>query len=217
MAGEARNYGVIGERAILKRPWARGGDGLHEFADRSSKMHTVASQAVVHQEVFLVEFLVKENVTIRDAVRSGLPVGVFLLVASLAIGHDLGNVPLPDANLLRSITSQVCESAPHVVQVESSIKRENVSVAFRTFDIAVRGSMPIRVRLPDFVAPRARPAVGSFVVQARARHTKNDKHPDTESQVHTARTQERNSHFFSSAVYQIPRTAVSLSELRSFP
>jgi hypothetical protein len=124
----------------------------------------VASQAVVHQDVFLVECLVKKDVPIRNAVRSGLPIGVFLLVASLAIGHDLGNVPLPDANPFPGITLQVCENASHVVQVKSGIKGKDVSVAFRTFDIAVCGCMPISVKLPDFVAPRARPATGSFVV-----------------------------------------------------
>jgi len=151
-------------------------------------MHPMASQAVVHQEVFLIEGFVQKNIPIGNAMRSGLPIGVFLLVASLAIGYDLGNVPLPDANLLRGITSQMCENAPHVVQMEFGINGEDVSVAFRTFDIAVSRRVPINVRLPDFVAPRARPAAGSFVVQARSGYTKNGKHRNTERQVHTTRT-----------------------------
>ena len=52
----------------------------------------------------------------------------------------------------------------HVVDVEASVQRKYIAMARAARDAAVRGGVPVRVRLPDFVAPRARPATGSFVV-----------------------------------------------------
>jgi hypothetical protein len=170
---------MIGKLAVLQRPWARGADRLHEIANRSSKVHSVASQAVVHQKVFLIEGLVKKNVLIRNAMRAAPPVGILLLMAPLAIGNNLGNVSLPDENLIGHAASQVGENAPHVVQMESGIEGEDVPMTFCALDISVRGGVPIRVRLPDLVTPCAGSATACLVVQARSWEEKNNEQADT--------------------------------------
>jgi len=53
--------------------------------------------------------------------------------------------------------------------MESRFQREHIPVAGRAWNISMRGGVPIRIGLPDFMATGAGLALGIFVVKAPSR------------------------------------------------
>ncbi len=185
MAGEAGDYGIAGQGAVFQRPRARGIDRLYKITNRPGEMHSVASQAVVHEQICAVELGIQKNLPIRTTVRSGLPTDVLLLVTSSTIRHDFGNVSLPEMNPVRHSPTQMGENAPHVIEVKSGIESEEVSVALRARDVAVRRGVPVGIWLPYLVAPRASSATGSLVIETGSREPQEQRCDDDERPIPT--------------------------------
>src|SRR5271165_6651318 len=127
-------------------------------------MHAMATQTIVHQKLALVVVGVKKNVGVTGAVRAGLPIGKFLFVAFLAARHHLEHVLGAQAWLGGSVPAKMREDAAHVVDMESGVEGEDIAMAIGARHVAMRGSMPVGIGLPDFVATGARATMSAFVV-----------------------------------------------------
>ncbi len=90
-------------------------------------------------------------------------------MAGLAPLGDAENITRPQLHLLRHMAAEVVEHPAHVVDVEASVQRKHIAVARAARDVAVRGGVPVRVRLPDLVAARAGFPPRIFIVNAGAR------------------------------------------------
>src|SRR5581483_6659833 len=86
-----------------------------------------------------------------------------LLTARAHLEHILSLEP----DLLRHASAQVRKHPPHIVQVESRVEREDVTVAGRAGDVAMRGARPFAIRLPDLMAARTGPSAGVLIIEAR--------------------------------------------------
>jgi hypothetical protein len=138
-------------------------------------VHTVAAQAIVRQELLPVVFLVQKDFRVSSAVRAGGPIGIFFLVAIAAARAHLQSVAGFQPDLLGQVPPQVSGQAPNIVPMESRFQRENISVAGRAWDISMRGSVPIRVGLPDLMAAGTGPPLGEFVVKAATRKDEQNR------------------------------------------
>ena len=61
----------------------------------------------------------------------------------------------------------------NVLEMKARIEREDVAVTIRTSHVAMGGTMPIRVRLPDLVTTSTRPPTRIAVINTRARQNEN--------------------------------------------
>ena len=168
MAIQTDDDGPVGKLGVAQFPWALGIDGRYQVANAAIVVCAVASQAIVHQQVLMVVLVIEEYLLICSVVQSRRPLCPFLLVAVLASLGNTENIARPESHLLRNIAAEVVEHPAHVVDVEASFQSKHIAVARPARDVAVRGSMPVRVRLPDLVATRAGFATGIFVINAGA-------------------------------------------------
>jgi hypothetical protein len=72
-------------------------------------------------------------------------------------------------HLFRDFPANVREQLADIFQMKSGIEREHIAMTLGAKHVAVRGGMPIRVGLPDFVTTRARSPARVTVVNAGAR------------------------------------------------
>src|SRR5689334_9370830 len=86
VAEQARNRGKACLCRVAHFPWAGPVDGRYHVADSTFEVRPVAPQAVVHQKRPAVVLFVQENLRVRGAVGSGLPIRELLLVAGAAPG-----------------------------------------------------------------------------------------------------------------------------------
>ena len=187
VAGQAEDGRAVGQVGLSKPPWACGIDGSHQVADAAVVVHPVAAEAVVHQLLFPVVLGVKENLLVGGAVQAGGPGGPLLFVARPAALVDAKIVAGSEPDLLRHFPAQVGDQAAHVVQVEPRIQREDVAVAGGALDITVRRGVPVRVRLPDLMAPGASFPVGILVIEAGRRQGENGQPQQAEKKVKAPR------------------------------
>ena len=117
---------------------------------------------------------IEEYLLICSVVQSRCPLRPFLLVAVLASLGNTENVARPESYLLRHIAAEVVEHPAHVVDVKASFQSKHIAVACPAGDGAMRGSVPVGLRLPDLVATRAGFSPGIFVVNAGARKRDDD-------------------------------------------
>jgi hypothetical protein len=59
-------------------------NGLHQITNSSLEVHTVAAQAIVHQEFPMVVLRIEENFRVSGAMQARRPIGVLILVATPA-------------------------------------------------------------------------------------------------------------------------------------
>ena len=75
------NHWLLREAGVRELPRPGSTDWLHEIANGSLKMHSMATQTVVHQQLMLILFFIQENVFVNCAVTTRAPGGKLLLVA----------------------------------------------------------------------------------------------------------------------------------------
>ena len=82
--------------------------GVTSVADAAFEVHAVAAQAIVHQHVLsALCFLSKKDARIGGAVRTGLPGGILLTVAALALLRSSLHATVGEADLLGQVAAQV--------------------------------------------------------------------------------------------------------------
>ena len=60
-----------------------------------------------------------------------------------------------ERHAFRKFTRKMVRQPPDVVQMKARVQRKHTSMTVRAGDIPVRGGVPIRVGLPDFMAAGA--------------------------------------------------------------
>lgn len=85
MAALAGDGGLISEILPHQVPRAFGVDRLHQVAHRAIEVHAVTSETILHQMLFGVLRIVREDLAIGGAVGAGVPGGVFLLMTLLTV------------------------------------------------------------------------------------------------------------------------------------
>jgi hypothetical protein len=116
-----------------------------------------------------VVLLVQEDFRVSDAVRAGRPFGIFLLVTIPASVVHLQSVPGFQPDVFGQIARDMAGQAANIAPMESRFQREHIPVAGRAWNISMRGGVPIRIGLPDFMATGAGLPLGIFVVKAPTR------------------------------------------------
>ena len=168
MTGKAWDRGLIGESGIYQAPRSLFVHWRDQIADAALEVHRVAAEAVVHQERLLVVVIAQEDLRVGGAVRPRGPACVFFAMALGAALLDLEDVVRLEANLLGDFSPNMRRQLANVLQMKAGVKGQDVAVAFRAGDVAVRGLVPVAVRLPDLVALGAGLSSRIAVIKARA-------------------------------------------------
>lgn len=163
VARQARHRRLECHHVIPHLPRTSRVERRYQFSHRPVKMHPVAAQTVVHQHFPPIMFLVQKNLLVCRAVPACSPIRELFLVALFTPPHHPKHVFRFQPRLLWRVASQMRNHSPHILDVESRIHREHVSMAFFALHIPMRRALPIHVRLPDLVAARARPASWPFI------------------------------------------------------
>jgi len=87
VAGLTRHGWLLGKSRTSYVPWAGGVLRLNEIAYRAVKVHAVTAKAILHQVALSIVHRVSKDPAVCCTVGTGLPVGVFVLVALLATGR----------------------------------------------------------------------------------------------------------------------------------
>jgi len=88
VAGHAGHGGLVGKTGARDVPRTGGILRLDDIANRSVEMHAVTAETIVHQAALGVVRGIGEYLRVRCAVRAGMPRGVLMLMAFLAVcGH----------------------------------------------------------------------------------------------------------------------------------
>jgi hypothetical protein len=145
-------------------------------------VHTVAAQAIVHQVFLPIVLLVEKDFRVSGAVRTRGPTRVFLLVAiSTSVVH-LESVPGLQPDVFGQIARNMVGQPANVFKMKSRFQREHVSMAGGAGDISMRGSVPIRIGLPNLVAASTGLPLGVFVVQAATRKDEQNSYHSNQEQ-----------------------------------
>jgi hypothetical protein len=156
---------LIRKCGVAQLPGAGDVERSDEVAHGSLEVHAVAAETIVHQDSAAVVVGIEEYALIGSAVRAGLPIGEFRLVAFLAATDHFEYVGGAEFRRFGSLAAEMDEYATHVVDMESGVESENVAMACAAFYIAVRRAVPIGIGLPDFMAGGASATAGTFVVK----------------------------------------------------
>ncbi len=103
VAGHAGHGGLVGEAGTRNVPGTSAILRLHQVADRSIEMHAVAAKAIVHQAAFGVVGWIDENLAVGRAMRPGMPRGVFMLMAFLAVPCHGEHVGVAESDRFRQV------------------------------------------------------------------------------------------------------------------
>ena len=95
-------------------PWALRILRLHQVANRAVEVHAMAAKAIFHQAAFGVVHGIGKDLAVGGAVRPGMPGGVFVLVALLAVRHHLQHIHIAQPDGLRPVAD---EMNPDVAQL----------------------------------------------------------------------------------------------------
>jgi len=137
VAGETGNHWLGSELGLLQVPGSIAIDRRDEFANRPAEMHAVTAEAVVHQQLSTILFVVEEDVLIRRAVATRMPGCILLLMTCLAALRHLCHVDRSEMRLVRNLAAHVRKHAAHVVEVESGLVGKDAAVTFGAGDVAM--------------------------------------------------------------------------------
>jgi hypothetical protein len=176
VAREARHGRHGGEFRPGEAPRAGPVDRSYQRSDAAFEVHTMAPQAIVDQHVLRVVRLVQKNARVGGAVGAGLPRGMFLAMAVLALFHHGLNIPVPETEPFRRIPSQVRVHPRRVIPVKRCVHGEGPAVTLLAGDSTMARSMPLVVEGLHFVAPGAALAATRLVVEAGSRNQEERRH-----------------------------------------
>lgn len=137
MAVQADNHRPIGKLRVAQLPRPLRVDGRHQIANAAVVVRAVAAEAVIYQETLVIVLGIEEYFLIRCVVQPGPPLCPLLLMAGFAAIGDAENVACAQSYLFRHVAAEVVEYPPHIVDVEPSFQREDVSVTIAAGDVAV--------------------------------------------------------------------------------
>src|SRR5579862_308674 len=156
MTRQTRNGGLLRKLRVPQFPRAFRIERCHQITNSSIEMHGVAAEAIIHQVLAMVVAVVEKDLFVSSGVRSCGPVRILLLMAFLtALAHPQ-YVFILEPYLLGYLTAQMSNEAMNVFEMKSKIESENISMANGARHVAMSGRVPVGVRLPDFMTPRAR-------------------------------------------------------------
>lgn len=146
-AGHCR---LISQTCGDQMPWPGFVLRLHQVANRTAKVHAMTAKAIVHEHLARILLAIGKDLRIGGAMRTGVPRGVFLLVASLAVcarGEDIHlaqpDVFRPFVRDMHPRVPQLCAQAGVVAlhaahcTVRRIVRNENV----RLHLVAARASL----------------------------------------------------------------------------
>jgi hypothetical protein len=168
MASQAGKGRLLCQLRIVQSPRSLHIERYNQVPYATGKVHAVAPQTVVGQMLPAIVRFIEKEFPVRHGMRTGRPVGVFLPMAFGAACAHLFNIVELQPDLFRNFSSQVGSQTANIFPMKARIRRENVAVAIGAKYVAVRGGMPIRIGLPDFVATGTRTAAGVTIIDTRA-------------------------------------------------
>ena len=152
VAGHAGHGGLVGKIGARNEPGTGGILRLNEVADRSIEVHAVAAEAIVHQAAFGVVGWIGEDLCVGRAVRTGMPRGVLMLMAFLAVRSHRKYVNIAEMNCFRRVAAEMYAD---VTQLGGKARL----MAIHARGAAVRGTVHRAHILRHFVAACASLAV----------------------------------------------------------
>src|SRR5579872_6889427 len=169
MTRQTRNGGLLRKLRVPQFPRAFRVERCHQITNSSIEVHGMAAEAIIHQVFAVIVAVVEKYLFVSSGVGPCRPIRVFLLMAFLtALAHPQYIVILKP-HLLGDLSAQMSNEAMNVLEMKSKIESENISVAIGARHVAMSGRVPVGVRLPDFMTPRARSPARVAIVNTAAR------------------------------------------------